>query len=185
MKIIANRAKQRILNGELALGMGLRQARTVDIAQIAQSCDFDWLFIDMEHNSMSVDTAAQICQAALAVGITPMIRVPAHEAFHSTRLLDTGAIRRSCGKSQEDFIALGGRISPGDMLGNNRLALAGQVIEPSVSEPMAASTMPAPTAAKPWCRCPHKSILTKRWKSPCATARVSTARPTCVLALRS
>ena len=91
MKVIANRAKQRILNGELALGMGLRQARTVDIAQIAQSCDFDWLFIDMEHNSMSVDTAAQICQAALAVGITPMIRVPAHEAFHSTRLLDTGA----------------------------------------------------------------------------------------------
>jgi len=68
MKVIANRAKQRILNGELALGMGLRQARTVDIAQIAQSCDFDWLFIDMEHNSMSVDTAAQICQAALAVG---------------------------------------------------------------------------------------------------------------------
>ena len=91
MKVIANHAKQRILNGELALGMGLRQARTVDIAQIAKSCDFDWLFIDMEHNSMSVDTAAQICQAALSVGITPMIRVPAHEAFHSTRLLDTGA----------------------------------------------------------------------------------------------
>ncbi|MDM0116409.1 aldolase/citrate lyase family protein [Variovorax sp. J22R133] len=91
MKVIANHAKRRILNGELALGMGLRQARTVDIAQIASSCDFDWLFIDMEHNSMSVDTAAQICQAALGVGITPMIRVPAHEAFHSTRLLDTGA----------------------------------------------------------------------------------------------
>jgi 2-keto-3-deoxy-L-rhamnonate aldolase RhmA len=91
MKVILNHAKQRITNGELALGMGLRQARTADIAQIAQSCDFDWLFIDMEHNSMSIDTAAQICQAALSVGITPMIRVPAHEAFHSTRLLDTGA----------------------------------------------------------------------------------------------
>ncbi len=91
MKVIANHAKARLQQGELALGMGLRQARTVDIAQIAQSCDFDWLFIDMEHNSMSVDTAAQICQAALAVGVTPMIRVPAHEAFHSTRLLDTGA----------------------------------------------------------------------------------------------
>jgi 2-keto-3-deoxy-L-rhamnonate aldolase RhmA len=91
MKVIANHAKQRIKNGELALGMGLRQARTVDIAQIAKSCDFDWLFIDMEHNSMSIDTAAQICQAALSVGVTPMIRVPAHEAFHSTRLLDTGA----------------------------------------------------------------------------------------------
>jgi len=91
MKVIPNYAKQRLLDGELALGMGLRQARTVDISQIAKSCDFDWLFIDMEHNSMSIDTAAQICQAALGVGITPMIRVPAHDAFHSTRLLDTGA----------------------------------------------------------------------------------------------
>ena len=91
MKVVPNRAKQRILAGKLALGMGLRQARTVDIAQIARSCDFDWLFIDMEHNSMSVDTAAQICHAALMVGVTPMVRVPAHEPFHSTRLLDTGA----------------------------------------------------------------------------------------------
>jgi 2-keto-3-deoxy-L-rhamnonate aldolase RhmA len=91
MNIIPNHTKQRLRNGELALGMGLRQARTVDIAQIARSCDYDWLFIDMEHNSMSMDGAAQICAAALQVGISPIIRVPAHDAFHSTRLLDCGA----------------------------------------------------------------------------------------------
>lgn len=91
MKVIANHTRRQLEQGELALGMGLRQARTVDIAQIARTCDFDWLFIDMEHNSMSMDVAAQICAAALGVGITPMIRVPAHEPFHSTRLLDTGA----------------------------------------------------------------------------------------------
>ena len=33
----------KIEQGELALGMGLRQARTVDISQIAQACDYDWL----------------------------------------------------------------------------------------------------------------------------------------------
>jgi 2-keto-3-deoxy-L-rhamnonate aldolase RhmA len=91
MNVIRNRAKHMLSEGLLALGMGLRQARTVDIAQIALVCDFDWLFIDMEHNSMDMDTAAQICAGALAVGVTPMIRVPAHEPFHSTRLLDTGA----------------------------------------------------------------------------------------------
>ncbi|MFW7343703.1 aldolase/citrate lyase family protein [Pollutimonas sp. H1-120] len=91
MKVVQNYAKQKLAQGKLALGMGLRQARTVDIAQIAKSCDFDWLFIDMEHNSMSMDTAAQICAGALAVGIAPLIRVPSHESFHSTRLLDTGA----------------------------------------------------------------------------------------------
>lgn len=91
MKVIQNHALQKLQRGELALGMGLRQARTVDIAQIAQACDFDWLFIDMEHNSMSMDTAAQICAAALGIGVAPLIRVPAHESFHSTRLLDAGA----------------------------------------------------------------------------------------------
>ena len=50
MKVIPNRARQRLADGELALGMGLRQARTVDIAQIAQACDYDWLFIDMERS---------------------------------------------------------------------------------------------------------------------------------------
>lgn len=90
-KVIANHARRKLEAGQLALGMGLRQARTVDIAQIAQACDFDWLFIDMEHNSMSMDTAAQICAAALGVGVAPLIRVPAHESFHSTRLLDAGA----------------------------------------------------------------------------------------------
>jgi 2-keto-3-deoxy-L-rhamnonate aldolase RhmA len=91
MKVISNHALRKLQQGELALGMGLRQARTVDIAQIAQACDFDWLFIDMEHNSMSMDTAAQICSAALGMGVAPLIRVPAHESFHSTRLLDSGA----------------------------------------------------------------------------------------------
>lgn len=91
MNVFPNHALRQLEAGELALGMGLRQARTVDIAQIAQTCGFDWLFIDMEHNSMSLDTAAQICAGALAVGITPVIRVPGHEAFHATRLLDTGA----------------------------------------------------------------------------------------------
>lgn len=92
MPLVHNHAKQKLITGELSLGMGIRQARTVDIGRIARSCDFDWLFIDMEHNSMSLDTAAQLCIAAQDAGVTPLIRVPAHEHFHATRLLDTGAM---------------------------------------------------------------------------------------------
>jgi len=91
MGIVVNQAKKRLAGGELALGMGLRQARTVDIATIARTCGFDWLFIDMEHNSMDVDTAAQIAMASLGAGITPIVRVPGHEHYHATRLLDAGA----------------------------------------------------------------------------------------------
>lgn len=92
MQVVTNQVKKRLEAGELALGMGIRQARTVDIAQIAKTADFDWLFIDMEHNSMSIDTAAQLCAAALGVGVAPMIRVQGHEPFHATRLLDAGAL---------------------------------------------------------------------------------------------
>lgn len=91
MSIVSNPAKRRLAAGELSLGMGLRQARTVDIAAIARTCDFDWLFIDMEHGSMDVDVAAQIAMAALGAGIAPVVRVPGYEHYHATRLLDAGA----------------------------------------------------------------------------------------------
>jgi 2-keto-3-deoxy-L-rhamnonate aldolase RhmA len=91
MDVIVNNTRRILTQGGIALGMGLRQARTVDIAAIAKACDFDWLFIDMEHNSMDVDRAAQIAAAALGVGISPIVRVPGHEHYHATRLLDAGA----------------------------------------------------------------------------------------------
>ena len=91
MNVTPNQAKRRLAAGELALGMGLRQARTVDIATIARSCGFDWVFIDMEHSSMDVDLASQLAMASLAVGVAPIVRVPGHEHHHASRLLDNGA----------------------------------------------------------------------------------------------
>jgi 2-keto-3-deoxy-L-rhamnonate aldolase RhmA len=91
MTTVVNHALRQLGEGKLAIGLGLRQARTVDIAQIAKTSGFDWLFIDCEHNSMSVDTAAQIAAASLAVGITPIVRVPGYEHYHATRALDNGA----------------------------------------------------------------------------------------------
>ena len=91
MPIYPNHTKRRLAEGGIAIGMGLRLARSVDIATIAKTCGYDWLFIDMEHNSMDVDNAAQIAMASLAVGISPIVRVPGKEHFHATRLLDSGA----------------------------------------------------------------------------------------------
>jgi len=86
----SNVAKRRLAAGELSLGMGLRQARTVDIATIAKTCDFDWLFIDMEHNSMSVDTRRRFRWRRWRRH-RAHLRVPGKEHFHATRLLDAGA----------------------------------------------------------------------------------------------
>jgi len=88
---VRNVAKERLDAGELALGIGLRQARTVDIGKAMKTAGYDFLFIDLEHNSMSIDLAAQISVAAQDAGITPLVRVPGHEHFHASRALDAGA----------------------------------------------------------------------------------------------
>ena len=87
-----NVAKEKILNNELCLGVGLRQSRTVDIGKIMATSGYDWLFIDMEHNSMDIDIASQISVAAQDAGITPIVRVPDFAHHHATRVLDCGAM---------------------------------------------------------------------------------------------
>ena len=91
MPQIQNTALERLRSGDLSLGIGLRQARSVDIGKIMKTCGYDWLFIDMEHGSMSVDATAQICIAASDAGITPVVRVPGFQHFHASRALDSGA----------------------------------------------------------------------------------------------
>ena len=88
---VRNTAKERLEAGGLALGMGVRMSRTVDIAKAMKTCGYDWLFIDMEHSSMDLDTAAQISMAAQSAGITPIVRVPGFEHHHASRVLDGGA----------------------------------------------------------------------------------------------
>lgn len=89
---VANRAKEKLAAGELVLCMATRQARTPDIAMIADAAGFNSFYIDMEHSTITLDTAGAICTAALAIGITPIVRVAGHAAHDASRLLDGGAL---------------------------------------------------------------------------------------------
>src|SRR3546814_1558317 len=91
MPIVENITKAKLKAGEIAIGVGLRQGRTVVTAKILKVCGFDWRFIDMDHNSMSMETAAQLCVAGLDAGVTPIVRAPSHAHFHASRPLDAGA----------------------------------------------------------------------------------------------
>ena len=91
MPLVPNHALCQLRAGKLAIGLGVRNARTVDIAQVAKTSGFDWLFIDCEHSSMDLDMAAQISAASLGVGVTPLVRVAGLEHWHASRLLDNGA----------------------------------------------------------------------------------------------
>ncbi len=83
-----NTAKSKLAAGELVLCFGVNQARTPNIAMLAAACGFDALYIDLEHNPTSLETAAGICVAAVGLGITPIARVMPADA---ARILDCGA----------------------------------------------------------------------------------------------
>jgi 2-keto-3-deoxy-L-rhamnonate aldolase RhmA len=91
MPAIPNHALRQLRAGKLAIGLGVNQSRTVGIATMAKTAGFDWLFIDGEHSSMDPDDAAQLSTAALAAGVSPIVRVAGFEHWHASRMLDNGA----------------------------------------------------------------------------------------------
>jgi 2-keto-3-deoxy-L-rhamnonate aldolase RhmA len=86
-----NSTKKKLAANELVLCMGVNQLRTPNIAMIAAACGFDAVYIDLEHNPTSLETAAGVCVAALGMGITPIARVTSHDPHDATRILDCGA----------------------------------------------------------------------------------------------
>jgi 2-keto-3-deoxy-L-rhamnonate aldolase RhmA len=89
---VRNVAREKLERGELALGVGIRLTRSVEIAKAMAVAGFDWLFLDMEHGVMSLEACAQIATAALDAGIAPIARVPNGEYAIATRALDNGAL---------------------------------------------------------------------------------------------
>jgi 2-keto-3-deoxy-L-rhamnonate aldolase RhmA len=89
---VRNVAREKLEQGQLSLGVGVRMTRSVEIAKAMAIAGFDWLFLDMEHGVMSLEACAQISTAALDAGIAPIARVPNGEYAIATRALDNGAL---------------------------------------------------------------------------------------------
>lgn len=91
MERLENPARDRLAAGELSIGVAIRFARTVDIAPAMKAAGYDWLFLDLEHGPMSLDTVAQLSTTAISSGISSLVRVPKGEYTMATRALDAGA----------------------------------------------------------------------------------------------
>ena len=89
---LRNRLKEKLARGEVVASMTVRLVRSVEIVHLARAAGFDTLYVDLEHNSFSLDTTSQICIAALEAGVTPLVRVPANTPEYISRVLDGGAL---------------------------------------------------------------------------------------------
>lgn len=90
--ILRNNVREKLNRNEVVSSITVRLTRGVEIARIAKTAGFDSIYIDLEHNSFSLDTTGQICMAALAIGIAPFVRVPANNPEWISRVLDGGAL---------------------------------------------------------------------------------------------
>ena len=91
MAIILNSTKRRLEQGKISASFNVSRLRTTEIPQIAKASSLHWVFIDLEHSTMDLDTAGQICAAALPTGVSPIVRVPTGDINRATRILDAGA----------------------------------------------------------------------------------------------
>ncbi len=90
--ILRNAMKEKLARNEVVASMTVRFARSIEIAQIARTTGFDTLYVDLEHNTLSIDICCQICIFAQQIGITPLVRVPANTPEYVCRVLDGGAM---------------------------------------------------------------------------------------------
>src|SRR5260370_34972078 len=71
-QIRENHAKRMLKADQLGLCFGVNQLRTPNIAMIAAACGFDAVYIDLEHNPNSLETAAGLSLAAIGIALTQL-----------------------------------------------------------------------------------------------------------------
>lgn len=84
-----NTTKQKLAEGRVVLG-GIVSGFSPEIVELLGLLEFDFVFLDCEHGSMSVGEVEHMVRAAEAFDITPIARIPNHEDSTILRFLDRG-----------------------------------------------------------------------------------------------
>jgi len=63
----------------------------MEIMELVALAGFDFVVIDLEHSSISLESAYRLIGTALHTGVAPLVRVPGLEAGVVQRVLDAGA----------------------------------------------------------------------------------------------
>jgi len=87
-----NLLKRALKRGQIVIGTMICESRTPSVTHYLQQAGFDFFILDMEHGAYSIETVADIVQAARLVGITPLVRVSDLEYHLVARPLDAGAM---------------------------------------------------------------------------------------------
>lgn len=82
--------KNKIRFGRLTFGSWIT-LREPAIAEILAKAGFDWLVIDMEHSSITLDIAQDLVRVIELAGVAPLVRVGCNDVVLIKRVMDLGA----------------------------------------------------------------------------------------------
>jgi 4-hydroxy-2-oxoheptanedioate aldolase len=84
-----NTTKAKLHEGKVVFG-AIISRHAPDLVELFGAIGYDFVMIDGEHGSMSLDEVEHMVRAAEAFGITPIARIPNHEDSTILRFLDRG-----------------------------------------------------------------------------------------------
>jgi 4-hydroxy-2-oxoheptanedioate aldolase len=84
-----NETKRKLNDGRTVIGVIVGEYSPVALEVVGQ-LRFDFVMIDCEHGSMSLDQVENLVRASESFGITPLARVPDHMPSTILRFLDRG-----------------------------------------------------------------------------------------------
>ena len=82
--------KSRLLKNEFTIGSWITLGNQ-DVAEIMAKANFDWLVVDLEHSSISIDMAANLIRVIELSGVTPLVRLTSNDSNQIKRVMDAGA----------------------------------------------------------------------------------------------
>jgi 2-dehydro-3-deoxyglucarate aldolase len=84
-----NRVKQQLQRGEPSVGSWM-QIANASVAEIMGRAGFDWVAIDLEHGSFTVETLPDICRALELGGTVPFARLAQNSCKDIKQALEAG-----------------------------------------------------------------------------------------------
>jgi 2-dehydro-3-deoxyglucarate aldolase len=82
--------REKLKKGRTTIGSWITLGNT-GIAEILAKAGFDWLVIDLEHSTISIEQAGELIRTVDLAGVPPLVRVTSNDACQIKRVLDAGA----------------------------------------------------------------------------------------------
>jgi len=82
--------KQRLQNKELTIGSWITIGNST-IAEILANAEYDWLVVDLEHTTISLEQAGELIRTIELSGVSSLVRLTSNNEDQIKRVMDAGA----------------------------------------------------------------------------------------------